>query len=702
MPPDDPVKVIRLKLRNAGRPARAGCRRRSTPSGSWARRATQTALHVVTEVDAESGALLARNAFNARTSPAGVALRRRRPAAAHLHRRPHRVPRPQRLAWRPRRPWGGSSCPGRVGAALDPCAALQATFDLGPGRGTGGRLPARPGRRRRRRSRDLAAALPRPGRGPAACTRRREARWDDVLGAVQVRTPDPALDLLLNRWLLYQVLACRLWGRSAFYQSGGAYGFRDQLQDVLALVHAAPEEARAASCCAPRPASSSRATSSTGGTRRPAAASAPASPTTSSGCRSSPATTSTTTGDAAVLDETRAVPDGARSCSPDQEEDYGLPDVADETAARSTSTASGPSSTAASSGPHGLPLMGTGDWNDGMNRVGAGGQGESVWVAWFLIDHPARLRRAGRGARRRRPGQGRAANAPSASRQAVEEHAWDGELVSPGLLRRRHAARLGAERRVPDRLARPVVGGDRRRRRPRAGPPGDGRGRRTPGRAARIGLILLFTPPFDHGPLEPGYIKGYVPGIRENGGQYTHAATWVRAGRRAARPTARAPCELFDLLNPIRHADTPRGGRAATRSSRTSWRRRLRPAAAHRPRRLDLVHRLGRLALPRRPGDAPRLPAARATGCARPVHPRPTGRASSSPTATARRPTGSSSRTRTGVERGVRAVTLDGTPLHGERSRSPTTAATTRFRSSWERHEPVQSGHCTRIAQDGF
>ena len=226
--------------------------------------------------------------------------------------------------------------------------------------------------------------------------------------------------------------------------------------------------------------------------------------------------------------------------------------------------------------------MGTGDWNDGMNRVGVEGKGESVWNGWFFVTV---LNAFATLAERR----GQAADASrcreraEALRAALEANAWDGALVPPGVLRRRHAPGLRPERGMPDRLDPAGLGGDLRRRGPGAGPIGDGRG---PGRLVRGDdqLIQLFDPPFDKGALQPGYIKGYVPGIRENGGQYTHAATWVvladgAAGRRGPR------LELCEPDQPDPPRRDARGGGALQGRAVRGLRRRLRrarrtPAAA--------------------------------------------------------------------------------------------------------------------------
>ena len=327
-------------------------------------------MHVVTEVDPETGALLRPERLPAPTSPARVAF-------ADVDRRPRTLTadRAEFLGRNGSLAAPAALAPGRAlrprrARRLDPCAAIQTTFELAPGEETEivfllgeagdgrGRAP-------------LDSALSRAGTAVARRSTRSRPSGTGVLDAVQVQTPDPALDLLLNRWLLYQVLSCRVWGRSAFYQSGGAYGFRDQLQDVMALVHAAPGGDARRRSCARRRGSSSRATCSTGGIRpsgrgrpdadlrRPPLAAVRRRPLR----RRPPATRRSST--------SRSRSSKAPVLEPDQEDDLRLRRGLAARPARSTSTASGPSSAACGSGAHGLPLMGTGDWNDGMNRVGA-------------------------------------------------------------------------------------------------------------------------------------------------------------------------------------------------------------------------------------------------------------------------------------------------------------------------------------------
>ena len=503
---------------------------------------------------------------------------------------------------------------GRVGPALDPAAAVMTDTVLAPGQATElvfvlGQAES-PEQIRR-----LVAAYTAAGRAREVLAEVQQ-RWDHLLNAVQVKTPDPGMDLMLNRWLLYQVLACRVWARSAFYQSGGAYGFRDQLQDVMALACTAPEEARAQILRSaarqfeegdvqhwwhpptgigvrtritrrslfpapgrppPRHRDRRHAVARRGGAVHQVAG-APRRP----GGRLQPAGVSEQSG--TVYEH----------CLRALEHGYRL-------------------------GPHGLPLMGTGDWNDGMNRVGVEGKGESVWNGWFFVTVLNAFADAGRAAGPGSRCELGAGSEPRALRVALEANAWDGAWYrrayfddgTPLGSAQNEECQIDA---IPQAWA--VISGVADPVRARSAMDavqerlvrGDDK------------LIQLFDPPFDKGALQPGYIKGYVPGIRENGGQYTHAATWVvlataLQGRRGPRPGTLEP----DQPDPPRRDACASGalqGRAVRGLRRRVWR-----PAAHRPRRLDVVHRLGELAVPRRAGSHPRLPPGRQHPSPRSVHP---------------------------------------------------------------------------------
>ena len=318
------------------------------------------------------------------------------------------------------------------------------------------------------------------------------------------------------------------------------------------------------------------------------------------------------TGDTGVLDEQVAFIEG-RALAPTEEAYYDLPQRSTEVATLYEHCVRAIKH-ALRFGSHGLPLMGTGDWNDGMNLVGREGKGESVWLAWFLHENLKSVRRAGRHVRRRRigavvHGAGRAAacqhRGPCLGRRAgtggptsTTAHPW-------GRRPTRNAASTPSAR-----AGRPYLGPETHCAPARPW-------RRSTGCWSRreAGIVKLLDPPFDTSALEPGYIKGYVPGVRENGGQYTHAAVWAAMAFALIGDTERA-WELFSMLNPIKSRQRP--GRHRGLQSRTlrRVRRRLRRRAALRPGRLELVHGRRRLDVPPGSGDAGRPAVWRWTDCA--------------------------------------------------------------------------------------
>ena len=548
VPPEDPIKVSRLTLENLSGRAR---RLSVTAYVEWvlgALRST-TAPFVVTEIDARTGALFARNAWSAefgdRVAFADLGGRQTGWTGdrAEVLGRNGTLDHPALLE-------RGGRLSGRVGAGFDPCGALQTVIDLAPGAreeivfflGEAASTDEAHALLERYRAEDLDGTL------EAVRT-----RWDDTLGAVQVKTPDRSMDLMLNRWLLYQTLACRVWARSAFYQAGGAYGFRDQLQDVMALVVAKRDVARAHLL---RAAGRQFVEGDVQHWWHPPSGRGVRTHISDDPVWLPYAVTHylEVTGDPTLLDEVVPYLAGP-PIPPDQDDAYFQPAVSAERATLFEHCARALDRCLAV-GTHGLPLIGTGDWNDGMNRVGHEGRGESVWLGWFLhttLWEFARLAEArGEGARAETW-----RHHVQALKASLEAHAWDGDWYRRAYFD--DGTPLGsasdAECRI-DSIAQSwgVISGAA-----------------DPARAARAmaaveeylvrrdqELILLFTPPFDHAPLDPGYIKGYPPGIRENGGQYTHAAIWAVMAFAALGNGDKAN-ELFSILNPINHSSTRAG-----------------------------------------------------------------------------------------------------------------------------------------------
>ena len=547
VPRQQPVKVFRLALKNT-----APSRRRLSVTlyAEWVlgENRSRNSPHVITATDAATGAITATNAFRQefgervafmdlwceqarartitgdRTEFIGRNASLRRPAAL-----------------------GRDELSGRVGPALDPCGAIQLKFDLNPGEtrvviGLIGDVADAP------RITDVVQRFRDVAVVDAALLEVRSF-WDDMLGTITVATPDRAMDLVLNRWLLYQTVACRIWGRSAFYQSSGAFGFRDQLQDTLAVLAAAPSIVRRHLLHAAsrqfvegdvqhwwhEPGGQGvRTRFSDDRLWLPYAA----------------LEYTAATGDYGVLDEQVPFLEG-RILNPGEHEAYEQPSVSGEQASLYEHCIRA-IEISLSTGAHGLPLMGTGDWNDGMSLVGADGKGESVWLGWFLVSI---LRRFAGVARTR----GETARATRYQRLATKltkavEGAWDGDWYRRAYFD--DGTPLGSKENAEcqiDAIAQSwsVISG--------AGDPERARRAMTSVNERLVresdGLVLLLTPPFDRMEPSPGYIRGYLPGVRENGGQYTHAALWNVLAFAKLGDGDRA-WELFSLLNPVNHGRT--------------------------------------------------------------------------------------------------------------------------------------------------
>lgn len=543
VPTEDPVRVVRVRLSNISGMAR---RLTVTQFVEWVLGSSRSkAQHlVVTWFDAEHETLTAHNHYNEDFPGRAAFLACDRPLHSWTASRSEFVGRNRRPAAPAAmdREYLGE----RSGRFHDNCGALMAEIALEPGEST--EIAFLLGQTDRlAEARELVARYREPGAVDAALAGVR-AMWAETLGAVQVRTPEPALDLLVNGRLLYQALACRLWGRTATYQSSGAFGFRDQLQDSLALLWVRPELVRE------QIVEASRRQFAHGDVLHWWQ------PYSGRGVRTRitddrhwlafvTAEYVAATGDTSVLDvETPYIE--APELEPGAEDAYVQPAVSERTASVYEHCIAA-LELAFQTGEHGLPLIGGGDWNDGMNRVGHEGRGESVWLAWFL-DVTLRafaplcdLKGEAERAERYREHAARLV-------AAAEEAGWDG-----GWYRRAYfddGTPLGtkdAEECRIDAIAQAwaVISGQ-----------GD------PARAARAleaveeklvrtenGLVALLSPPFDRTQLDPGYIKGYVPGVRENGGQYTHAATWVVLAH-LLRGDGDEAMSLIDLINPINHA----------------------------------------------------------------------------------------------------------------------------------------------------
>jgi cellobiose phosphorylase len=543
---DAPVKFSVLKLRNV-----SGRSRRLSVTGfmEWVLGdlRSKNLLHVQTEVDLKTGALLARNYYNTEFPDRIVFLDVNDTTRTLTGDRKEFIGRNGSLAQPAalRR----ARLSGKVGAGLDPCGAVQVSFNLADGeqRETSFRLGVG------RSEVDVQILIRRFRRTDAsrAALEGVWAYWNRTLGAINIDTPDPAINVLANGWLLYQTLSCRLWGRTGFYQSGGAYGFRDQLQDVMALVHAEPALTREHLL---RAAARQFLEGDVQHWWHP-----PAGRGVRTHCSDDylwlPYVTCryvSCVADTGILDENIPFLEG-RPVKPDEESYYDLPNKS-EVKATLYQHCVRAIERGLQVGAHGLPLMGCGDWNDGMNLVGKDGRGESVWLAFFLYDVLKQFANLAR-SRNDLIFAERCHTQAEQLQKNIELHGWDGAWYRRAYFD--NGEPLGSASNPEcqiDSLPQSwsvISGACEPQRTRQAMNAVDQRLVRRTGK-----IIQLFDPPFDKSSLNPGYIKGYIPGVRENGGQYTHGAVWTTMAFAIMGDHDRA-WELFALLNPIHHGGTP-------------------------------------------------------------------------------------------------------------------------------------------------
>jgi cellobiose phosphorylase len=543
---DASVKFIVLKIKN-----KTGRNRRISITGyvEWilGDLRAKTAMHIITEVDHQSGAILARNPYNTEfpnriaffnTSALTRTISGNR--TEFLGRngtfKDPAVMKRQHLS-------------GKVGAGLDPCAAIQVPFDLVDGEEKEIVFTLGMGRNVSE-ARNLAQFFSDSSTANEALKAVREY-WNDKLDVIQVKTPDPSLNMMVNGWLLYQTLSCRLWARTGYYQSGGAFGFRDQLQDVMALIHAEPNFAHEQLLLS---ASRQFEEGDVQHWWHP-----PQGRGVRTHCSDDylwlPLTTCyyiSKTGDRSILEEIVPFIYG-RPVNMEEDSYYDLPVKSRESVSLYEHCVRA-IKRGLRFGEHGLPLMGSGDWNDSMNMVGIKGKGESVWLGFFLYEVLTQFAKISRL-------HGDTSFEELCNKEAqqlrlnIEQHGWDGLWYRRAFFD--NGAVLGSAKNQECRIDSIAQSWSVL----------SGAGNSNHSRLAMeslsqylirsdIGIVLLLHPPFDKSSLNPGYIKGYVPGVRENGGQYTHGAVWAAMAFAALGDNNRA-WEILTMINPINHANYP-------------------------------------------------------------------------------------------------------------------------------------------------
>ena len=545
---EKPIKYTLIKVRNL-----SGRVRQLTATGyvEWllGDLRHKTMMHITTELDLNTGAIIARNSYTTEFGHLVAFFDVSDPSRTITTDREEFIGRNSTA----RNPdaMSKSKLSGKTGASLDPCGVIQVSFSLEDGEeseaifrlGTGMHLN------------DLSYLL-RESRGSSAS---REALakvinyWESSLSVIKLNSPDVPLNLITNGWLNYQTLACRLWARSGYYQSGGAFGFRDQLQDVLSILHNEPILARnQIILCASRQFLQGDVQHWWH-------------PPVGRGVRTRcsddylwlPFVTSQyilVTGDTTILDEEIQFLD-SRELAAHEDSYYDLPIRSDQFATLYQHCVKA-IEYGLQFGEHGLPLIGSGDWNDGMDRVGTEGKGESVWLAWFLYLTIEKFREIAE-LRNDERLTGRCTAMMGTLKQNIEQHAWDGEWYRRAYFD--DGTPLGSKENQEckiDSIAQSwsiISGAGEKERATKGMYEAETRLVRKQDK-----IIQLFDPPFNKSDLNPGYIKGYVPGVRENGGQYTHAAIWMIMAFAIMRDKVKM-WELLQMINPVNHGKTPEG-----------------------------------------------------------------------------------------------------------------------------------------------
>jgi cyclic beta-1,2-glucan synthetase len=545
---DAPIKFSVLKVRNeSGRSVKLS----AISYVEWVLGDLRhkSAMHMNTTVDLNSSTIYAVNPFNQEFTDRVAFLQTDDPVSSLTCDRTEFLGRNGTL----KNPvaLSRSRLSGKKGVALDPCAVIQVSFEVAAGQEH--EIIFRLGSARN--SNDATNLIRRfRGSGPARTALEEVWQyWNHTLGSVQIETPDPSINVLANGWLLYQTLACRVWARSGFYQSGGAFGFRDQLQDVMAVIHAKPSllreylllfasrqfrEGDVQHWWHPPAGRGVRTHCSDDYLWLPLAT-----------CRYVIGT-----GDTGILDEPVYFLEG-RPVNPEDDSYYDLPNRSEEKGTlyehckRSILHA-------LRFGDRGLPLIGTCDWNDGMNMVGNQGKGESVWLGFFLfevLNQFIKIAQAGND----HEFVEICRNAAKNIQKHIEKNAWDGAWYRRAYFD--NGSPLGSANNdecqidsISQSWSVLSGAGDK----DRSTMAMESVNKRLVRR--EDSLVQLLDPPFDKSDLNPGYIKGYVPGVRENGGQYTHAAIWVAMAFAKLRDSKKA-WEVFTMISPINHTKSHEG-----------------------------------------------------------------------------------------------------------------------------------------------